>query len=141
MPVTITTTVADAIVAAATGSKGGCLIDAELDVTEGTAWRYESEPISYTDGVSPEDFVDMALCTAVARVTSERDGALILTLATALTSVGQVIASCTDAQSSTIAQANRGSRSCWWECELTLPGGRKVWLWQGPITVRQKGIA
>lgn len=141
MPVTLTTTVADELVAAATTARGGCLIDAELDVTEGTSWRYESDPITWSDGLAPEDFVDLTGCTATARVCTEPDGALILTLTTTCTSLGTVVATCTDSQSATIAQANRGDRRAWWECELTIPGGRKLWLWRGPITIRQKGIA
>ncbi len=140
MPVPMTAAVADAIVAEATLSRGGALIYSELDIQEGSSWRYESDPITYVDA-GPEDFVDLTGCTASARVTTKQDGALLLTLATVATTTGQVIATATPAQTATIAQPHRGDLSCWWECELVLPDGRKVWLWRSPIIVRQKGIA
>ena len=140
MPVPLTADVADDMIAAASSASPACLIDWEAEGVEGADWRFLSEPVTWTDGVAPEDFVDLSGCTATVRVTSKRDGELVLTMTGTGLATGQVLATATSASATGLALATRGDRRCWWECDLTLPGGRHVWLWRGDFIIRQKGV-
>lgn len=138
MPVQLTTEVGNDLLAAANAASPACLIDWEAEGVEGADWRFESDPLTWADGLNPEDFINLVGCTATVRVTTKQDGSSVVTIPATCTNYGTVIATLS-ASATVLAPATRGRRRAWWECELALPDGRRLWLWRGTFTIDQKG--
>lgn len=141
MPVTLTTAVGDDIIDAVSHASPACVEEIDqLELVEAANWSHESAQILWSDGETPPDYVSFAGCSATARLTTKRDGALIVNLVTTVTTRGTVIARLGHAESTALAAATRARRPAWFECDLTLPDGRHVWLWRGIVMIDQKGL-